>query len=250
MILKPLLLEMARGGIGERKLTTNKMKIIKGNPEYSVSVSPWWFLASLNEFLQVSRIENKDYADSMNISIILNSATVIEGLINETLNMSINSLPGNESLIGRLEQELKLRIEKSSWGDLQNLYRIVKNKELSKDISSDVWKRTQSLFDFRNMIVHGKELRISTYTENNIRRTKVHGKYLKIYDYLQKEMKVIEETSLSDGKYPTITLITNESSDFYWETARAFIKDFHESNKDGTIGIISRLNEFLKIKIE
>lgn len=226
-------------------------KISNIRREFSSEINAWWCLVSLNEFLQKLRTSNLSQQDNINVSLILNSATVIEGLVYETISKSFGRFENRDSLHNRLMVEFSDRIEKSSWTDLQNIYKIVFDNELSKVVTQDIWRNTQSLFDFRNMIVHGKSLNISIILKNDDKttETKIYGKYKKIYDFLVNEKKVVNKSSIGRDGYPIITLINNDSGDFYWETAREFIKIFSSRHIDVTKIILEHINKELSKKI-
>lgn len=228
------------------------IKVANRRIEYSSETNAWWCLASLNEFFQEIRVLYNSQADNINIAIILNSATVIEGLVYETLSKSFGRFENRDSLNNRLMAEFSDRIEKSSWAELQNIYKIMFGNELSKVVDPDIWRNTQSLFDFRNMIVHGKSLKISIVSNIDYKTcdTVIHGKYKKIYDFLVHEKKIIEESILGEDGYPIITLINNKSSDFYWETAREFVRLFCMKHIDVTKVILEHVNKDLIRKIQ
>ena len=74
--------------------------------EESSSISnTWWELPPLIEFLRNLRKNKTKLITSINISIILHSATIIEGLIIELLNDDLVFIGDSPTLIGRLENE-------------------------------------------------------------------------------------------------------------------------------------------------
>lgn len=198
--------------------------------ESTTDSNAWWYLPSLVKFLRKSRLENFSEMYCMNISIILHSATIIEGFMNELLSEFIGESIRDETLNDRLNKELNQRIERSSWNDLQYLYKLIFGKELSTDTDNDTWKGINSLFDFRNMLTHGKIIRLSVFNDNGKRKIQLFGKYEKVYNFLAKEKKVIEKV-YQKGDSASVNLITNESADYYWFTTLEFIEQIFMLNR-------------------
>lgn len=196
----------------------------------SSELNAWWYLPSLIEFLQKSRLENPDQEYSMNISIILHSATILEGFLNELLSEYIGESINDKTWKHRLNHELNSRIEKSSWGDLQYLYKLIFGKDLSSNTDNDTWKGINSLFDFRNMLTHGKIIRLNVYKENGARKAKLTGKYEKVYNFLSNEKKLIEKVNL-EMEYPSIDLVTNKAADYYWRTTFQFLTQVYKTRR-------------------
>lgn len=199
--------------------------------ESTNEANAWWYLPSLIEFLKKARNENPGEKFCMNISIILHSAIIIEGFLNELLSDFVGMRMNDKSLEDRLNIELAQRIDKSSWLDLQYLYGLIFGRELSHDSGNAEWKGVNSLFDLRNMLMHGKTMRVSVYSKSGIRKVKLFGKYEKVYKHLAQEKKVIQQMNLK-AEYPHVDLITNESVDYYWQTTKNFISCLVEIHKN------------------
>ena len=181
----------------------------------------WWDLPPLIEFLRESRKKKLKLGNSFNISIILHSATIIEGFICQFLNDNLVMIDESPTLKGRLENEFSQRIENSSWNELQNLYKLMFGKDLSNEVNNEIWKGVAFLFNLRNMLVHSNQLKVTYYEEN--KKTKIFGKYEKIYKFLAIEKKIIDEVSIV-STYPRIKLITDKSADYFWENTTIFLK--------------------------
>lgn len=199
--------------------------------ENTTDSNAWWYLPSLIEFLRKSRLENFNVMYCMNISIILHSATIIEGFLNELLSDGIGENINNKTIEDRLNHELNQRIDKSSWGDLQYLYKLIFGNELFRDVDNGTWKTVTSLFDFRNMLTHGKIIRLSVFKEKGVRKARFFGKYENVYNFLANEKKVIEKIDLNT-EFPNFSLITNKSADLYWETTISFLRQIFEIRRN------------------
>lgn len=217
--------------------------------EYSSETMAWWNLPPLIEFMRKSRIENTSITDSMNISIILHSATIIEGFINELLNSALGYIGDNPTRIGRLESEFKQHLEKSSWIELQYLYKIMFGTDLSSDCTNEIWKSVISLFDLRNILTHSKRIRVTAYEDNGTRKIKMDKKYKKIYDFLALEKKIIELVDITH-KYPEISIISNESADFFWDITTQFIYQIIDIRKGEVNNIKDSVEKSFKNKWE
>ncbi|MBU1014567.1 MAG: hypothetical protein KKG99_16330 [Bacteroidetes bacterium] len=197
------------------------------NEANSIS-NTWWELPPLIEFLRESRKEKLKLVDSFNISIILHSATIIEGFISQFLNDNLVIIDESPTLKGRLEYEFTQRVEKSSWNELQILYKIMFGLDLSEEVNNEIWKGVTSLFSLRNLLVHSTQLKVTYYEENG--DTKISGKYENIYNFLAIEKKLIDKV-LNVSTYPKIKLITDKSADYYWENTTAFLKTILQNQK-------------------
>ena len=113
----------------------------------------WWELPSFVEFLRKSRIKNLKLNGAFNISIILHSATIIEGFISQLLNDNLIFIDNSPTFKGRLEIEFSQRVEKSSWNELQQLYKLMFGNDLSSETENEIWKGVSTLFTLRNILV-------------------------------------------------------------------------------------------------
>lgn len=214
--------------------------------EESSSISnTWWELPPLIEFLRNLRKNKTKLITSINISIILHSATIIEGLISQLLNDDLVFIGDSPTLKGRLENEFSQRIERSSWKELQHLYKLMFGNDLSVETENEIWKGVESLFTLRNMLVHSNQMKITFYKENKTKNEKIRisGKYKKIYNFLANEKKIINKIS-SVSTSPKLELITNKSADYYWENAIIFLKMILINHKTE-----SRLTEIIFKKV-
>lgn len=88
--------------------------ILKDELDCASESNAWWYLPSLIKFLRKSRHENFNEMYCMNISIILHSATIIEGFLTELLSEFIGENSEDSSLEDRINHELNQRIDRSS----------------------------------------------------------------------------------------------------------------------------------------
>lgn len=136
------------------------------------------------------------------------------------------------TLKGRLETEFLDRIEKSSWNDLQKLYKLMFGNDLSTEVENEIWKGVTSLFTFRNLLVHSTPIVVSFYGEKQteIEKTSVSGKYENIYNFLSIEKQIICNIT-SESTYPSMKLITDKSADYYWENTKIFLENILSNQK-------------------
>jgi len=190
----------------------------------------WWELPQLVEFLRKSRKDNIKLTDSLNISIILHSATITEGFISQFMNDNLILLDNSSTLKGRLETEFIDRIEKSSWNELQKLYKLMFDKDLSAEVDHEIWKGISSLFTFRNLLVHSSPIVVSSYEEKDSEETIISGKYKSIYNFLAIEKQIISKITYENSS-PSMKLITDQSADFYWRNTKIFLENILSNQK-------------------
>lgn len=191
---------------------------------YSSVSNVWWELPQFVEFLRESRGDNIKLIDSFNISIILHSATIIEGFISQFMKDNIVFLDKSSTLKGRLETEFVDRIEKSSWNELQKLYKLMFGKDISTEVDNEIWKGVTSLFAFRNLLVHSSPIGVSFHEENESAETIIFGKYKNIYKFLAIEKQIVSKITYENST-PKIELITDNSADYYWRNTKVFLKN-------------------------
>jgi hypothetical protein len=190
----------------------------------------WWKLPPFVEFLREYRNDNIKLAESFNISIILHSATIIEGFISQFMNDNLILPDRSLTLKGRLEKEFVDRIEKSSWNELQKLYNLMFGKELSTEVENEIWKGVTSLFAFRNLLVHSSPIVVSLYEGNETEETIISGKYKNIYNFLAIEKQIISKI-VTENSSPIMNLITAQSADYYWRNTKIFLENILSNQK-------------------
>ena len=191
----------------------------------SISISPpWTELPKLIEFLRNSRDINSDLIESFNITIILHSASIIEGVISQLLSNEIY-IASSPSLSNRLIKYCVDRIEKSSWKELPHLYSVIFGSKISDKVGNEVWKGVNSLFTLRNLLTHSNPIEVTYSLEDNdkIKDFVISSKYKSIYNFLANEKSIVQKIDINNDN-SELKLITDKSADYYWENTLTFLK--------------------------
>jgi len=214
-------------------------------PDMSESSFPWLHLLDAVIWkLDHTKKVSFPIAYSLYYSIILDIAGVLEGFINEILETSLEEKTTTsytseqlDKLIEvdendeedektddfkfRLFDNLRERIQNSTWSGYNEIFKLIFGKEMQNSVTIDTWKCINSLFIFRNMIIHGKILTFNyvQVNESNEFSITVENKYQKVYSYLT-EYKLIEATpngSVDIINYQVVLHYYNSMNDFMRE---------------------------------
>lgn len=186
----------------------------------------WWFFPELIEYHQKIR-QKSSIEKSINISIIINCAIVIEGFLYELTKQIIGVKIPDGTLEDRLHDELNRRLDKSSWNELVHLYKISTNSNLNELTDNENWKSITILFLFRNMLTHSKPVKFFINVIDGTPKMKHFEKYEIIYNFLI-EKKLTKEVDFI--KSMNTELINSAVADFFWKESKIFIKNIINSN--------------------
>ncbi len=168
------------------------------------------------------RQRSKIHSSNINYTIIILSTTIIESLLFDLLNLCIGDSFDLNTMEGRISNDLSNRLNKASWNEFQKITPILLNKKLNDCVDNELWKTIQSLFDYRNEIVHGKPFIVEKSIDGNEVNYSYQGKMKKIFEFL-KEKDVIQD------QRPGI--MTNEIVDFFWLNTKKFILEISSQLK-------------------
>jgi len=194
--------------------------------ENSISDQIWTSIPNFIKWLQILRKKSK-HSHSINLTIILHSATLIEGLLFDMLESEMGRPVRTKRLEDRLLIELIRRLENSTWTQYIEIFELVANKKLSSFTNNQTWKGINALFHLRNMLTHGKSFELKFYKDNP-KEPKITTKYSNIVNYL-KEVKVIN--TKEKGYNPKLmSIITNESADHFYKLTDKFLGDLYKKH--------------------
>ena len=206
----------------------------------------------MNEFLIKKRNEIEDIDEELrigiNLSIILNSACYLEGAIEAVLKefvyfktKALNKvyIPDVEtrkeifSFYNPLMDDLEVRISRTT--GMQNydqLFELFCGERISKMSNMEtLWEGVQILFNFRNVIAHGREASAciinAYYYPEPVEE--FSGGYAKLEQYLLKK-KIIDK-KFTDAEDVTI-FFNNEIADHFWSLCNIFLKELSNSLSD------------------
>jgi hypothetical protein len=156
----------------------------------------------------------------INTSIILLSATCIEGFLVECLSLfTVETLiTAGETINDRMLHDLRVRISRATFGDFQELFSIVLGKSLSELIVNEpLIECIQTLIPFRNGLAHGRSISFESYTDSETQttETEIQQQYKVVYNYLIKNNLII----------PSEHLIGNKVADHFAEQIFPFMNE-------------------------
>lgn len=185
----------------------------------------WWSMPKFIDWLKNQRKFNPNETFGINLTIILQSATLIEGYLYELLSGECEGPLYNKSMEDRLLIDLNNRLSKASWLNYQELFLLIIGKKLSDFIDKESWKAINILFQLRNLLTHGKSVELKFYSRSQ-KEPEIKGKYKTIYEYY-KEVKIIDVKS-DDFAPGAVGFVTSESADFFFRKSRNLMDILYE----------------------
>jgi hypothetical protein len=194
----------------------------------SAETYAWWLFPSLINFHQIIR-EEVNLTEAINMSIIIHSALIIEGFIYEAIKQEAGLIKDDSDLDGRIYNFFEKKLDKSSWTDLNDFFKLTFNTRLKELTDSDNWKCIVMLFYFRNMLTHSKPIKFSVKEENGELKMRHFGNYELIYNYLL-EKKLIQNVNFI--KSMRTELINSAIADFFWDNCQDFLANIIENSEN------------------
>jgi len=189
-------------------------------PDMSDSSFPWLHLLDAVVWkLDLLKKVESSIAHSLYYSIIVDIAGILEGFINEILDIALEEKTTtsytseeldtmiesddidnedeekSEDFKYRLFDNLRERIQNSTWTGYHEIFKLIFGKEMQNSVGIETWKSINSLFTFRNMIIHGKTLTFNYIQIDDSDKFSISldNKYQRVYAYLT-ELNLIETT--------------------------------------------------------
>lgn len=177
----------------------------------------------------------KDFLIStINSSILIDLTTFSEGIIYEIQStVFFDRYDSNDEFQFRTFKYFDDKLNNSTWSNYIETFELILGEKLSTKIESELWKSISMLFNFRNSLVHGKEIEIHYYEENGKLFAESPKKLKNVFQYL-KEKKLIDLTF-----YPnlnSVDLLNNLVVDHFFETTLEFIKKLFEILPESEVG--------------
>ena len=190
--------------------------------------------------------------EGINMSIILNAASMVEGYLEEKIRMlyeqRMRDQPDDFEM--RQKENFFTQVEKATFEKYNDIYQIVTGKKLNEIIGNkhmELWKCIKYLFKLRNIVAHSQSLAMlidlkrgsKTAAEVNFK-----GKFKEIISYLQ-------ERSLLANPIPEKMLFKtmffgSQTADYFYERGKEFILCLDQGLCE--LGYLShkRLNEIFR----
>lgn len=194
--------------------------------EYDNSIlhNAWWVLPDLIDWLIKKRQLKKSPSYGINLTIILQTACLIEGFLYELISTEIGTPVYKKSLNDRLLIDLNLRLENASWILYQDLFKIVFAKKISDYTTNHNWKAINMLFNLRNMLTHGKTVELKFYDDKQLEPI-FTGKYSNLYSYY-KEVKLIDVKSKAFIA-GNVDFVSMESADYFYQEGKFLLEQLY-----------------------
>ena len=195
------------------------------------------------EFLLHRRSKAHSVALSIGINhaIVFNSACYLEGILETSLKALLRrrreifnkiDMPDFEvrkttnTLFRALEEDLENRISRSTGISVyEQIIELLTNKKISQNEDiKELWEGIQVLFQFRNVLAHGREVsarRISAYYIKEPWKENFSGGYKRAEDYLTK-VGLLDQSFMDSDKLDLF--FTDPIADHFWELASKFVE--------------------------
>lgn len=165
----------------------------------------------------------KDFLIStINSSILIDLTTFAEGIMYEIQStVFFDRYNSSDDFQYRTFKYFDDKLNNSTWSNYMETFELILGEKLSTKIEVELWKSVSMLFNFRNSLVHGKEIRIHYYKENNKLHAESPDKLKNVFQYL-KEKKLIDLSFSPDLN--SVNLLNNAIVDHFFKTTIDFIE--------------------------
>lgn len=216
---------------------------------HKVSSSLW----GLIPFYLTWQIENRDLAigkeyehviRSMNLSILLNLNSMIEGYIEDLLLVVLNKYEFNKRLNHSIEKHrpvedrlferrlitsLVNRVDYDTWNKLIQNFELILGKPLSQIVENETWKSIKFQFVLRNMIAHGNTISVEYGYDSDENETVLFNKkWDEVQNYLV-EKNLIDEFNPRNPRL--MRIFENKVIDHFVMNSIKFIEELNGNIK-------------------
>jgi hypothetical protein len=190
---------------------------------------PYMSLPKFMDRLIDIRGENQD--SSINYTMILLSTTIIESVLFDLLNLTLENSHPNNKLLERIVINQLNRLDKASWNDSLQLVEIVYGKKLNTCVDPELWKAIGLLFTYRNLLIHGKPIAVESHQNGPLVESEYLGQFNQIHSFLvEKGILQKKETGI----------LLNTVTNFFWNCTKRFVLMVSEELKDRDNVVVSR----------
>lgn len=191
---------------------------------------PYYNCLSYTKWIRFQRdskpYDKQEFRTPININIIINSCVILEGfffsLIKDQLFVAEHELSSdhrriekkkNSNLLTKMLYEYSQKLEEDSWTGYLRLFEMFTDTKIQR--KNPEWEAIQTLFKFRNILVHGNELEFQFLDSGEI--TSANRKVKSIFEYCRKN-----DLADIDRDKREINILTNRGVDFFFEHMRMF----------------------------
>lgn len=170
---------------------------------------PFYLIWQIEEREKTKETQYDHIIQSINLSILLNLNSLVEGYVEDLLNSKLkdhrlniylnykykNITKDEFKTYQKTVKALKKDINKNTWDKLLPSFEKVFNKKIEDIFDKELWDAINCQFTLRNMLSHGNTIKsdISFDNKTGERLTKWNKRYNEVYEYLFRE-KLIQKT--------------------------------------------------------
>lgn len=218
-------------------------------PIFLDSFTVWLYYPSLIKWKieqrnKVDKIEKDYLISTINASLIIEMATFWEGIVNEMqTEIFFDRLGQKDKFHESLNEYFDEKLSKATWATYIKVFDLLLGESLTNRIENENWKAINILFNFRNMLVHGKEIQIDYFEDGGKIGVESPNGFKKTFEYL-KEKKLLN-VSLSP-RLNSVDMLNSDVVDFLYNHLIKFIENLFDLFPDSEVGELRKnFNECL-----
>lgn len=204
-----------------------------------------------NYSLVADRIQN--LREGINISIVMNTASMIEGYLEEKIRIILFKQIQSKTLTEfdkRLQNNFIKDLSNATFSKYNELYRVMLGIDLLELLGSsnnELWKDIQYLFKVRNIVAHSQSLQMEIDIDSDSEKAaevQFIGKFKDIQDYFVE--RSINPSTFPEGTNFKSMFFNDYVANYFFMKAKLFIICMDQKLKE--IGIIEKyiLNVILR----
>lgn len=214
------------------------------NTAISATIYFWHFYPKMIKWKIQERdcIENDALLQAtINVSIIVDLTTYLEALVNKILSSILKQkINTDEKFQNQLYSYLQEKLNDATWSNYSEYFELICNLKLTEKLDSNLVKTINTLFIFRNIIVHGNDIKIDYfYNKNNILDYSSSKKKSKTVIQFLKEKRLINLnlTTLTD----IFDIVNNQVITYFYDNTMKYIESIFELLPNKEIEEIKRI---------
>lgn len=201
------------------------------NPAISATIYFWHFYPKMIKWKIKERdcIENDTLLQAtINVSIIVDLTTYIEALTNKILSSILKQkINTDEKFQNQIYSYLYEKLNDATWSNYPEYFELICNLKPTEKLDANIVRTINTLFTFRNIIVHGNDFKID-YFYNNHNKIDYSSskKKSKAVIQLLKEKKLINLnlTTLTD----IFDIVNNRVILYFYESTMEYIESIFD----------------------
>jgi len=176
---------------------------------------------------------------TINASLIIEMATFWEGIVFEMQSEIFFDRfgQGADGFHESLNRYFDKKLSNATWTTYIEYFDLLIGGKLANKIENENWKAIQVMFNFRNMLVHGKEIEVQYYDDNGRLHADSPYGFNKTFQFLN-EKKLLD---LSFKPHMNTVDMLNESVvNFFYANVIQFIESLFDIFPDSEVGELKK----------